>query len=36
MIHGFAGMPQLTPMAGAVLTRLGRELGRRLGVGIQQ
>jgi acetyl esterase len=31
MIHGFAGMPQLTPVADAVVARLGRELGRALG-----
>lgn len=31
MIHGFAGMPQLTPAASAVVARLGRELGRAIG-----
>lgn len=36
MIHGFAGMPQLTPMAGEILGRLGRELGRALGIASAQ
>lgn len=31
MIHGFAGMPQLTPVANRVLERLGATLGRALG-----
>lgn len=30
MIHGFAGMPQLTPMAGSVLRQIGREIRRAL------
>jgi acetyl esterase len=30
MIHGFAGMPQLTPQAGGVVERLGRALRRAL------
>lgn len=32
MIHGFAGMPQLTPVAGEVVARLGRRLGHALGI----
>jgi acetyl esterase len=32
MIHGFAGMPQLTPVATQVLERLGRTLAAALGV----
>lgn len=31
MIHGFAGMPQLTPVAGTVVAALGDEIGRALG-----
>lgn len=34
MIHGFAGMPQLTPVAAEVLARVGRRMGRALGLDV--